>query len=140
MKTNADTIKSGELFEGKSLVNIVPRNNEVLIRIEFEESILALSSSKPDQASGDRPVKFYIAGVGPSTKDLVLNERVIFHLTEQYVSIPVNGNERDIKSLKALYSKMPRKDLNECIGKAEYVKVIEYGLFPEYMVKAHTGE
>lgn len=122
---------------GKSLVNVVPRNNNVLIRIEFELSILALSTGKPNAEDSNSPTKYYVAGIGPMVKDLTLNEEVTMKLPE-YPSIKVDGNNNSISILKSFYSSMKNTELSALLsGKENRVHVVEYGVFPEYIISAH---
>ena len=121
---------------GKSLVNYVPRGNNVLIRLEFEISILAISSGKP--SSDDNGMcRFYVAGLGPLVKDLTLNEEIGMKLPE-YSSVEIKGNNNSIRVLKEFYTTMKKSDLNLLIaGKDNKVNVVEYALFPEFMILGH---
>lgn len=118
---------------GKSLVNYIPRGNNVLIRIEFEISILAISTGKPS-ADDNNMARFYVAGMGPLVKDLDLNDQIYIKLPE-YSSVPVAGNNNSISILKEFYKSMKQSDLTMLIaGKENRVSVVEYGIFPEYLI------
>jgi hypothetical protein len=128
---------------GKSLVNIVPRNNEVLIKMEFKVSLLELSAGKPsEEGSANERVTYSVAGIGPLVKDLTIGEEVLMKLTGSYDDVPVKDNVRSIRELTKFYTD-PKS-----ISKTEFMKllsdpstskvdVIQYGLFPEFQIKAH---
>jgi len=123
---------------GQSLVNIVPRNNNVLIKMEFVASVFAISSGKPSNEENNMKVKYSIAGFGPLVKDLTLGEEVLMKMGE-YERVNVKGNNNSLESLKALYDTMKKSELNDLISSKEYNKanVIQYGIFPEFQIRAH---
>jgi len=122
---------------GKSLVNVIPRGNNVLLRMNFKASILALASGKPEEKS-DEKVTYIVAGIGPLVKDLILGEEINFKIAQEYVDIPVKGNERSIKSLIDFYRSMPKKDLTALLETGDNkADVVQYGIFPEFQILAH---
>ena len=122
---------------GTSLVHIVPRGNNVLIRIEFKASILALASGKPEQDSNEK-VTFIVAGIGPLVKDLVLGESVLMKITEAYDDIIVEGNDRSIKVVSEFYRTMDSKEKADLLkGGVTKCDIIQYGIFPEFIIIAH---
>lgn len=123
--------------KGKSLVNVIPRNNNILIRIEFKASILALSTGKPSAEDSNAITKFYVAGYGPLVKDLVLNEEVFMKLPE-YQSVDVIGNNNSIRVLSSFYKAMKQSELAQILSsKDNKVDVVEYAMFPEYIATGH---
>lgn len=123
---------------GKSLVNVVPRGNNVLIRMEFNVSLMALMSGKPENNS-DEVVRTYIAGFGPLVKDLDLDEPIVFKVQQEYIDVIVDGNNRGIKSLIKFYNLLSKSELNKLMTNKETatVGVIQYGIFPEFQIPAH---
>jgi hypothetical protein len=129
---------------GKSLVNVIPRNNGVLIRMEFKVSLMAITSGKPEEDSS-QPVTYTVAGIGPLVKDLDLNEKVTMKLQAEYVDIVVKGNNRSVRKLTEFYKdtkNVTRIQLNELMGNAEtaYVDAVQYGIFPEFQIMAHDTD
>lgn len=124
---------------GKSLCNIVPRNNNVLLKIEFKSSILSLNTGKYDaEKDAGETVKFTVAGIGPEVKDLSLGEEVVFSIDRVYTDIPVSGNKQSIKELTALYRAMKPSEIQELLKSGQNkVDVIQYGMFPEFQINAH---
>lgn len=122
---------------GISSVNIVPRGNNVLLRMNFKASILALSSGKPEENSNEKVI-FTVAGFGPLVKDLVLGEEVLFKLHAAYDDIPVKGNNQSIKDLTDFYGKLPKGEVSKMVmagnNKAD---AIQYGMFPEFQIVGH---
>ena len=124
---------------GKSLVNVVPRNNNILVKIKFKASILALSTGKPSAEDSKAITKFYIAGIGPLVKDLSLDEEIFMKLPE-YQSVEVKGNNNSIKILGDFYRAMKQSELTQILSsKDNKVDVVEYAIFPEYIATAHVG-
>lgn len=122
---------------GKSICNIIPRNNNVLLKIVFRASIMALSSGKPDK-NDEEKVTYIVAGIGPLVKDLDLGEEIIFKIHQEYDDIQVEGNKQSIKHLTKLYQEMKPADLNSLMRSGENkVTVIQYGMFPEFQIPAH---
>jgi hypothetical protein len=123
---------------GKSLVNIVPRGNNVLIRMEFNVSLMALMSGKPEESS-EEVVRSYVAGFGPLVKSLDLDEPIVFKVQQAYIDVVVDGNERSIKKLIKFYESLPKLELNQLMTNKETatVGVIQYGIFPEFQIPAH---
>lgn len=121
---------------GKSTVNVVPRGNNVLVKMSFKESILGIRSGKPSKAS-EAKVTFTIVGIGPYVKDLEIGEEVIMELME-YADVPVEGNFNGIKNLIDVYRKMDNSEFQKLLESSETNKVdiIQYGLFPEFQIKA----
>ena len=129
---------------GKSLVNIIPRNNEVLVKMEFNVSILALTSGKPNESDSDEKVTYTIAGKGPLVKDLELEEEVLMKvLPGGYDDVPVKGNMRSIRELTKFYDisskNITRTELTQLMSNSETnkVTVVQYGMFPEFQIKGH---
>lgn len=129
---------------GKSLVNIVPRNNEVLIKMEFKVSLLALTSGKPNESDSNERVTYIVAGKGPLVKDLELEEEVLMKvLPGGYDDVPVKENMRSIRELTNFYDinskNITRTELTQLMSKPETnkVNVIQYGMFPEFQIKGH---
>lgn len=122
--------------QGVSNVNVVPRGNNVLVRMSFKESILGIRSGKPSKAS-EAKVTFLIAGVGPNVPDLKIGDEVLMELVE-YTDIPVEGNFNGIKTLLELYRKMDNSEFQKLLESSETnkVDVIQYGIFPEFQIKA----
>lgn len=122
---------------GKSLVTIVPRNNNVLVKMEFEVSVVALTSGKKDSLDDD-DVIFTIAGIGPMVNDLALGEKIILQIQQNYEVVEVPGNERSIRKLEDFYRKLKPAELTTAIKDTPKVTVIQYGMFPEFQIKAHS--
>lgn len=129
---------TNELY-GKSNVNVVPRGNNVLVRMKFHTTLLALTSGKYDKDSAEE-VEFSVAGFGPMVHDLELGGKILMEITQAYNSIEVEGNERSIKALLAHYNALPKKELNEIMHdpKVNRIEVIQYGMFPEFQIKARV--
>ena len=122
---------------GSSLVNVVPRGNNVLVRIEFKASILALASGKPEENSNEK-VTFIVAGIGPLVKDLTLSESVLMKISEAYDDVQVDGNERSIKKVTEIYRTMNKSELSQLLTDGDTkADIVQYGLFPEFVIKAH---
>lgn len=121
---------------GKSNVNIIPRGNNVLVKMEFLESILNLYTGKPSKAS-DAKVTFTVEGIGPNVPDLEIGEEVIMELVE-YSDIPVESNHNGIKTLLEIYPKMKNEEIRELMKDPATAKVLvrQYGIFPEYQIKS----
>ena len=121
---------------GKSEVNVIPRGNNVLVKMEFKESIINIRSGKPSKANESK-VTFTVVGIGPNVKDLEIGEEVIMELVE-YADIPVEGNSNGIKTLLELYRTMSPSDYEKLLKDPENNKVLvrQYGIFPEYQIKA----
>ena len=121
---------------GKSIVNVIPRGNNVLVKMTFKESILGIRSGKPSKAS-EAKVTFTIVGIGPQVKDLEIGEEVIMELME-YADVPVEGNYNGIKNLLETYRKMSNQEFQTLLesDQTNKVDVIQYGLFSEFQIKA----
>lgn len=127
---------------GVSLNNVIPRGNNVLIRMDFTVRLLAISTGKPDDNDDQSKVTYSVAGYGPLVKDLELGEIVIMSIDKQYDDIPVESNLRSIRELTKVYKDMPRLELNKLIADKESseVGVVQYGMFPEFVIRAHSGD
>lgn len=121
---------------GKSLVTVVPRNNNVLVKMEFEVSVMALTSGKKD--SLDDEVSFSVAGIGPMVNDLTLGEKIILQIQQNYEVVEVPGNERSIIKLTDFYRKLKPAELTAAIKDTPKVGVVQYGMFPEFQIKGHS--
>jgi hypothetical protein len=121
---------------GKSNVNVTPRGNNVLVKMEFLESVLNLYTGKPSKAS-DAKVTFTVEGIGPNVSDLELGEEVMMELVE-YSDIPVEGNHNGIKTLLDIYPKMKNNEIQELMKDSKTAKVLvrQYGIFPEFQIKS----
>lgn len=122
----------------KSECNIFPRGNNVLIKMLFKASVLDLSSGKPSDKSDGEKVDYYVAGFGPAVKDLTIGDKVILKL-EPYQKIEVAGNNKSIDVLSDFFSprNMKSAELQVYIKETPKVDVVEYGLFPEFIIKAN---
>jgi hypothetical protein len=123
---------------GKSLVNVVPRGNNVLIRMEFNVSVMALTSGTPESSS-EESVNSFVAGFGPLVKGLDLDEPIVFKVQQAYIDVVVEGNNRSIRELTKFYKSLPKLELNQLMKSKDtsHVKVIQYGIFPEFQIPAH---
>lgn len=122
---------------GTSLCNIVPRNNNVLIKMVFKASIMALASGKPDK-NDEEKITYTVAGIGPLVKDLTLGEEILFKLHQEYDDVQVEGNKQSIKHLTKLYSEMKPADLNSLMRSGNNkALVVQYGMFPEFQIPGH---
>lgn len=121
---------------GQSLVRVVPRNNNVLVKMEFEVSVMALTSGAKD--SLDSEVTFSVAGIGPMVNDLTLGEKIILQIQQNYEVVEVPGNERSIRKLQDVYKKLKPAELTDAIKNTPKVQVIQYGMFPEFQIKGHS--
>jgi hypothetical protein len=126
---------------GKSLCNVIPRGNNVLVRMDFTVRLLAITSGKPDENDDQSKVRYSVAGFGPLVKDLKLGEIVIMSIDKVYDDIPVKENMRSIRELTKFYKDMDRLELNKLIGDKESstVGVVQYGMFPEFIIKTHDA-
>jgi hypothetical protein len=118
--------------------NIIPRNNNVLIKMSFMESVMNISSGTPPAKDNGEEVTFQVAGIGIlCPNDLSMGDKVIMQL-QPYENVDVEGNQHSIKALQAFYRTLKPSELNALIRdpKSAKVKVVQYGLFPEFMVKA----
>lgn len=120
----------------RSNTNVFPRVNNVLVKMTFETSIFAVINGKYE-GDNTTPAKFEIAGIGPLVKDLELGDNIIMKL-EQYESVNVAGNERSITNLKKHYDTLPKSEVSALQGNknTKNVTVIEYGIFPEFLIRA----
>ena len=122
-----------EKQRGISNTNIIPRNNLVLIKMELQASIMGIVS---ESFKGENSkVTCSIAGYGPIVKDLELGQKVLVKLQE-YESVKVEGNNKDVESLTAFYKGLSQTELKQAIKDNPKVDVVQYGLFPEYLVNA----
>lgn len=119
---------------GISEVNVIPRNNNVLVRMTFDASIMALTSGKYEKDSTDEVIAT-IAGIGPAVRDLSIGDKVLIKLQE-YSSVDVEGNFNSVKKLKETYSTLKPSELSELIRKSPRTTVIQYGIFPEFLIQA----
>lgn len=125
----------GTALEG---VNIIPRGNNVLLKMEYDESILALRSGNKPESTGEEKVTFTVAGMGPLVNDLTLGEEVLFSISGEYVDVPVKNNHNSIRSLKKFYSEMKASEHTELMASGNNkAHVIQYGMFPEFQIKGH---
>ena len=130
---------------GKSLTNIVPRNNEVLIKMSFKESLFNIVTGKPNKDS-DEKVTYTVAGFGPLVKDLELGEEVIMKIVTQYDDVPIKGNTKCIRELIKFYApeskNVTRAELTalQADPKTNKIDVVQYGMFPDFQIKAHIIE
>jgi hypothetical protein len=132
---------NNDVFRGATNCNIIPRGNNVLVRLDFTASVLDLSTGKPSERSEGDPVIFSIAGYGPLVKDLSIGEKVIMKL-EPYKAVEVKGNEQSVAKLTAFFSSanMKLSELQEYIKSTPKVNVVEYGIFPEFIIKGIIDE
>ena len=121
---------------GTSNVNVIPRGNNVLLKIEFEASVLGLTS---DTYEKEHPndVLFSIAGFGKDVHDLTLGDIVHVELGQRWTNVVVKGNNNSPEALKEFYDKLPKADLTAIIRDKDKnkVKVVQYGMFPEFTIK-----
>lgn len=125
---------------GTSNVNVVPRANNILIRMEFKTSILDIRSDKPSDDNNE-DIRMYVAGFGPMVTDIELDEEVLLELTKTYTSVDVKDNFRSVKELQKMYKTMSNTDFTKLLSDPTTTKVgvIQYGMFPEFIIKAHVG-
>ena len=125
----------GTALEG---INIIPRGNNVLIKMSFNESVMAIHSNKPTKEN-DEYVTFTVVAIGPLVKDLKLGEEVLFTIPRDgYTDVPIKGNLRGIRELHKFYTKLSRQEYTELLaGGDSKVDVHQYGMFPEYLVTGH---
>ena len=125
---------------GTSNVNVVPRANNILIRMEFKTSILDIQSDKPSDDHNE-DIRMFVAGFGPLVNDIELDEEVLLELTKTYTSVDVKDNFKSVKELQKTYRSMKSADFTNLLRNPETAKVevIQYGMFPEFIIKAHVG-
>jgi len=119
---------------GISNCNVIPRNNNVLVKMTFTASVMALTSGKYEKESTDE-VTATIAGMGPLVQDLALEDKVLIKLQE-YSSIEVDGNNSSVRKLKEAYSSLKPSELSQLIRDTPRVTVVQYGIFPEFLIQA----
>ena len=124
---------------GTSNVNVVPRSNNILIRMEFKTSILDIQSDKPSDDNNE-DIRMYVAGFGPLVPDIELGEEVLLELVKTYTSVDVKGNFKSAKELQKIYRSMKPSEFTKLLRDPETAKVdvVQYGMFPEYIIKAHV--
>ena len=124
---------------GMSNVNVVPRSNNILIRMEFKTSILDIQSDKPTDDHNE-DIRMYVAGFGPLVTDIELNEEVLLELVKAYTSVDVKDNFKSFKELQKTYRSMKPSEFTKLLRDPETAKVdvVQYGMFPEYIIKAHV--
>jgi hypothetical protein len=122
-----------ESTSGISNVNVVPRGNNVLVRMDIEASVMGITSGKYGNESGIPIIT--IAGIGPNVRDLAIGDKVLMKLQE-YESVPVAGNNKDIASLKKFYATLKPSELSQIIKETPKVSVVQYGLFAEFLILA----
>lgn len=117
--------------------NIFPRGNNVLIKFCMKASILDLQMDKPGDHSKGESADAFISGYGPAVKDLNLGDKVLVELNQSYTAIEVAGNSRSVKVLHELYRTMKPSEFTELLRYPETAKVdvVQYGIFPEFLVK-----
>lgn len=116
--------------------SVTPRNNEVLIRMEFEESVMSIFSGDAKSSLNENP-RFFVAAVGPKVTDLPVGTEV-FMKGQEYSNIEMASNPQSISSLHDFYKSLKPSEYNAIISDKEKsrVKVVQYGLFPEFTIKA----
>lgn len=126
----ADTIGS------QTNVNIIPRGNNVIVKMSFKASVLSLVNNKWEDKDND-VAEFEIAGIGNKVNDpeLKLGDKVVMELSQKYSPLDIKGNERSVDKLQEFYRKLTRVELTDSMRDNPKVDVVQYGLFPEFLVK-----
>jgi hypothetical protein len=128
------------LLKGKaeSIVNHVPRGNNVIIKIETTGSVMEISSGKISEATKENKATFTVVAFGPLVPaDLNIGDEVAVLINQAYSQIQVIGNGNSIKELQRTYKSMKPSEVSLLIqnAKTATVDVIDYGIFPEYLVQ-----
>jgi len=125
--------------KGISIINTMPRNNNVIIKMITNVPILELTSGKYSEETYAQNSIFEVVAVGPMVfTDLQIGDKVQLVIRESYIEVNVPTNDRSIKKLQAFYKSIGHVELNKIIAdkKNNRVEVNQYGLFPEFDIKA----
>lgn len=119
--------------------NIMPRGNNVIIKMIATASVMEISSGKYGEETNAGRAEFIVSGIGPLVPtDLEIGDKVALQITQAYHEVRVDGNFNSIFELQKLYKSIGHTETNKLIQNKDTAKVqvVQYGLFPEFMIKA----
>lgn len=124
--------------EAKSSVPVVPRDNNVLLRMSYKNSImgiraLAEGNQKFKQTELEQ-ITYTVAGFGERVKGLEIGDEVVVNVQPDII-VNVPGNKKDLKSLGAELDKMTKEEDEQLLRSGTKWEVIEYGVYSDFQLK-----
>lgn len=133
METNVVTLPSG----AKTSIGIVPRNNNVIVRLDFDTSLLTINAlatkQKMSGATDNENIVMQVVAVGKDVKDLEIGD-IVRASVQPELAVEVDGNELTIKKLHDYFTSLSRKEQDEFMISGKKIHVVEYSLYTEYQL------
>ena len=133
-----DAITLYERNGAKSLVPVIPRDSNVLIKMVYKNSILGIRAlAANDQKFRQIDIKelqYTIVGCGDKVTNLEIGDKVFVSLQPKII-VDVPTNDRSLKRLGETIKAFTKEENDKALFTSKW-EVIEYGVFDSFDISA----